>query len=103
MARSLRSLRQVATLRHGHMALGVCEHIWPFSLRDVWATLLSPKWAEIFVAQMAGDETSLPHLLALRGTIVLLNKKQDENVSKWRPVQGSKSTKSHKYAQSGFK
>ena len=36
MARSLRSLRQVATLRHGHMArrfapafraLGVCEHI----------------------------------------------------------------------------
>ena len=35
MARSLRSLRQVATLRHGHMArrfapafraLGVCEH-----------------------------------------------------------------------------
>ena len=39
MARSLRSLRQVATLRHGHMARrsasllhsghkGVCEHIW---------------------------------------------------------------------------
>ena len=37
MARSLRSLRQVATLRHGHMArrfapaftaLGVCERIW---------------------------------------------------------------------------
>ena len=38
MARSLRSLRQVATLRHGHVAplrfapafcaLGVCEHIW---------------------------------------------------------------------------
>ena len=37
MARSLRSLRQVATLRHGHMArrfapafraLRVCEHIW---------------------------------------------------------------------------
>ena len=37
MARSLRSLRQVTTLRHGHMArrsalafraLGVCEHIW---------------------------------------------------------------------------
>ena len=25
-------------------------------------TLLSPKWAEIFVAQMAGDETSLPLL-----------------------------------------
>ena len=29
-------------------ALGVCEHIWPFSLRDIWATLLlkflSPKW-----------------------------------------------------------
>ena len=71
MARSLRSLRQVATLRHGHLArrfapafraLGICEHIWPFSLRDIWATLLSPKWAEIFVAQMAGDETSLPHL-----------------------------------------
>ena len=40
--------------------LGVCEHIWPFSLRDICATLLSPKWAEIFVAQMAGDETSLP-------------------------------------------
>ena len=41
MARSLRSLRQVATLRHGQMArrfapavraLGVCESIWPFSL-----------------------------------------------------------------------
>ena len=43
-------------------ALGVCEHIWPFSRRDIWATLLSPKWAEIFVAQMAGDETSLPPL-----------------------------------------
>ena len=40
--------------------LGVSEHIWPFSLRDTWATLLSPKWAELFVAQMAGDETSLP-------------------------------------------
>ena len=40
-------------------ALGVCEHIWPFSLRDIWATLLSPKWAETFIAQMAGDETSL--------------------------------------------
>ena len=71
MTRSLRSLRQVATLSHGHWhvtplrfarafrALGVCEHIWPFSLQDIWATLLSPKWAEIFVAQMAGDETSL--------------------------------------------
>ena len=34
----------------------------PFSLRDIWATLMSPKWAEIFVAQMAGDETSLPLL-----------------------------------------
>ena len=41
-------------------ALGVCELIWPFSLRDIWATLLSPKWAELFVAQMVGDETSLP-------------------------------------------
>ena len=41
-------------------ALGVCEHMWPFSLRDIWATILSSKWAEIFVAQMAGDETSLP-------------------------------------------
>ena len=41
-------------------ALRTCEHIWPFSLRDIWATLLSPKWAEIFVAQMAGDERSLP-------------------------------------------
>ena len=41
-------------------ALGVCEHIWPFSLRDIWATLLSPKGAEMFVAQMAGHETSLP-------------------------------------------
>ena len=41
-------------------ALGVCEHIWPFSLRDISATLLTPKWAEIFVVQMAGDETSLP-------------------------------------------
>ena len=70
MARLLRSLRQVATLRHGHMArrfapvfraLGVSEHIWPFSLWDIWATLLSPKWAESFVAQMAGDATSLPH------------------------------------------
>ena len=27
-------------------ALEVCEHIWPFSLRNIWATLLSPKWAE---------------------------------------------------------
>ena len=71
MARSLRCLRQVATLRHGHVArrfapafraLGVCEHIWPFSLRDIWVTLLSPNWAEIFVAQMAGDETSLPRV-----------------------------------------
>ena len=53
MARSLRSLSQVATLRHGHLArrfapafraLGVCEHIWPFSRQDIWATLLSPKW-----------------------------------------------------------
>ena len=34
--------------------LGVCEHICPFGLRDIWATLLSPKWAEILVAQMAG-------------------------------------------------
>ena len=41
-------------------ALGVCEHIWPFSLRDIWAILLSPKWAEIFLAKIAGDETSLP-------------------------------------------
>ena len=41
-------------------ALGVCEHIWPYSVRDIWATLLSPKLAEMFVAQMAGDETSLP-------------------------------------------
>ena len=41
-------------------ALGVCEHVWPFSLRDIWATLLSPKWSETFVAQMASDETSLP-------------------------------------------
>ena len=46
-------------------ALGVCEHIWPFSLRDIWATLLSPKWAEIFVAQMAGDETSLPRFATM--------------------------------------
>ena len=67
MARSLRSLRQVATLMHGHMArrfapafraLGVCEHYY----WDIWATLLSPKWAETFVAQMAGDEMSLPRL-----------------------------------------
>ena len=42
-------------------ALGVCKHIWPFSLRGIWAILLSLKWAETFVAQMAGDETSLPH------------------------------------------
>ena len=67
MAQSLRSLRQVATLRlrftPAFRALGVCEHIWPFSLRDIWATLLSSKWAEIFVAQMAGDETSLPSFL----------------------------------------
>ena len=41
-------------------ALGVCEHIWPFNRRDIWATLLSPKRAENFVAHMAGDETSLP-------------------------------------------
>ena len=44
-------------------ALGVCEHICPFTLRDIWATLLSPKWAENFVAQMVGDETSLPPLV----------------------------------------
>ena len=41
-------------------ALGVCEHFWPFIVRDIWATLLSPKRTEIFVAQMAGDETTLP-------------------------------------------
>ena len=74
MARLLRSLRQVATLRHGpwHVAplrfvpafraLGVCEQIWPFSLRDICATLLSSKRAENFVAQMAGNVTSLPLL-----------------------------------------
>ena len=68
MARSLRSLRQVATLRlaiwrvaplrfaPAFRALGVCEHI----RRDIWATLLSPKWAENFVAQIAGGEMSLP-------------------------------------------
>ena len=44
--------------------LGVCEHFWPFSLRNISATLLSPKWAEIFVAQMAGDKTSLPRSFA---------------------------------------
>ena len=68
MARWLRSLRQVATLRHGHMerrsaslrfapafrALGVCEHI----RRDIWATLFSSKWAN-FCPQLAGDEVSL--------------------------------------------
>ena len=43
-------------------ALGVCEHLWPFSLLDIWATLLSPKWAAIFVAGMAGGETLLPRL-----------------------------------------
>ena len=37
-------------------ALGVCEHLG----QDIWATILSPKWAEIFVAQMAGDKMSLP-------------------------------------------
>ena len=46
-------------------ALGLCEHIWPFSHWDIWATLLSPKWAEIFVAQMAGDEKSLSPSVAL--------------------------------------
>ena len=52
----------VALLRFAQAlrGLGVREHIWPFSLRDIWATLLSPKWAETFVAQMTGDETSLP-------------------------------------------
>ena len=74
-ARLLRSFLQVATLRHGPMARrspsrrscaqGTSD-MWtylaiPFSLRDIWATLLLPKWAEIFVAQMAGDETSLPY------------------------------------------
>ena len=61
MARSLRSLRQVATLSHSHMARrsapafraqGVCEHIWPFSLRAFGRhycrrnglKFLSPKW-----------------------------------------------------------
>ena len=53
-------------------ALGVCQHIWPFSLRDIWATLLSPKWAEFFVAQMAGDETSLPPTGPLGYWLVLL-------------------------------
>ena len=51
--------RRSASLRSCIRALGVCKHIWTFSLRDIWAKLLSPKWAEIFVAQMAGDETSL--------------------------------------------
>ena len=57
------AIRHVAPLRFApaFMALGVCEQIWPFSLRDIWATILSPKWTEIFVTQMAGDETSLPH------------------------------------------
>ena len=30
-------------------ALGVCEHLCPFSLQDILATLLSPKWDEVFV------------------------------------------------------
>ena len=47
-------------------ALGVCEHIWPFSLRDIWATLLSKKRAEFFVAQMAGDDTFLPRNIITR-------------------------------------
>ena len=52
---------KVAPLRFApaFRALGVCEHTWPFSLGDIWATLLSPKWVEVFVAQMAGDEMSL--------------------------------------------
>ena len=29
------SLRFASAFR----ALGVCEHIWPFSLQDIWATL----------------------------------------------------------------
>ena len=66
--RSFCSLRQVATFRHGHIAgsfapafraIGVGEHIWSFSRLDIWATLLSPKWAEISVVQIAGNETSL--------------------------------------------
>ena len=52
-------------------ALGVCEHIWPFSIRDIWATLLSPKWAETFVAQTPGDETSLPATNAYLGAHAL--------------------------------
>ena len=56
-------------------ALGVCEHIWPFIVRDIWATLLSPKWAEIFVAQMAGDETTLPRRnLAFSNNIVFVGR-----------------------------
>ena len=52
----------VAPLRFApaFMALGVCEHIWPFNLREFWATLLSPKWAEIFVVQIVGDKTPAP-------------------------------------------
>ena len=52
-------------------ALEVCEHIWPFSLRDIWATILSLKWAEIFVAQMAGgDETSRPRVTKIKRTLI---------------------------------
>ena len=46
-------------------ALRVCEHTLP----EVWATLLSPKWAEIFVARLAGDEMSLPRELIYNGYI----------------------------------
>ena len=55
------AIGHVAPLRFApaFRALGVCEHIQ----RDFWATLFSPKWVEIFVAQMAGDEMSLPVML----------------------------------------
>ena len=58
MARRSASLRFAPAFR----ALWVCEHIWPFSLQDIWAKLMSAKWTEIFVAEMAGDETSLPRM-----------------------------------------
>ena len=48
----------VAPLRFApaNRALGVCEHICSFSLRDIWATLLSPKWAEIWVGGSRSKE-----------------------------------------------
>ena len=41
-------------------ALGVCEHIWSYSLRGHLGNIIVAEMDWNFVAQMPGDETSLP-------------------------------------------